>query len=198
MKVGVIAFQGAVSEHMQMIDSLLGKGSGVAVRSAEELERVSAVIIPGGESTTIGKLMRSSGVFRKLKELGDSSFPIWGTCAGMIMLAREGDAQVERTGELLGLMDMRVKRNAFGRQRESFEEELEVAGIGRCHCVFIRAPAVERIYGRCRALAHFGRYIVAAEQGNLLATAFHPELSGDSRFHRYFISKVDKSIFLNR
>lgn len=198
MKVGVIAFQGAVSEHIQMIDSLLGRGSGVAVRSEEELEGVSAVIVPGGESTTIGKLMRNSGVFRELKELGGSGFPIWGTCAGMIMLAREGDSQVERTGELLGLMDMKVRRNAFGRQRESFEEELEVSGIGRYHCVFIRAPGVERVYGRCRALAHFGKYIVAAEQGNLLATAFHPELSGDARFHKYFISKVDKSIFLNR
>ena len=190
MKVGVIAFQGAVSEHIHMIDSLLDAGSGVAVRSADELEGVSAVIIPGGESTTIGKLMRSSGVFKKLKELGESGFPIWGTCAGMIMLAREGDVQVERTGELLGLMDMRVRRNAFGRQRESFEEELEVAGVGRCHCVFIRAPAVERVYGKCRALARFGKYIVAAEQENLLATAFHPELSGDARFHEYFIRKV--------
>jgi 5'-phosphate synthase pdxT subunit len=198
MKVGVIAFQGAVSEHIHMIDAVLGEGRGVAVRSAEELERVSAVIIPGGESTTIGRLMRNSGVFRKLRELGETGFPIWGTCAGMIMLAKEGDEQVKRTGELLSLMDMRVRRNAFGRQRESFEKELEVEGIGRYRCIFIRAPAVERVYGKCRALAHFGGYIVAAEQGNLLATAFHPELSGDARFHKYFISKVDKSIFLNR
>ncbi len=190
MKVGVIAFQGAVSEHMHMIDAVLGKGDSVAVRSAEELERVSAVIIPGGESTTIGRLMRNSGVFRKLKELGESGFPIWGTCAGMIMLAKEGDEQVRRTGELLGLMDMKVRRNAFGRQRESFEEELDIAGIRKYHCIFIRAPAVEKVYGKCRALAHFGKYIVAAEQGNLLATAFHPELSGDARFHEYFIKKV--------
>lgn len=190
MKVGVIAFQGAVSEHMRMIDSVLGEGSSIPVRSAEELEKVSAVIIPGGESTTIGRLMRNSGVFRKLKELGESGFPIWGTCAGMIMLAKEGDEQVKRTGELLGLMDMKVKRNAFGRQRESFEEELEVGGIGRYRCIFIRAPAVERVYGKCRALARFGGYVVAAEQGNLLATAFHPELTGNGRFHRYFIEKV--------
>lgn len=189
MKVGVIAFQGAVSEHLEIIDKLLGKGSAVAVRSEKELERVSAVIIPGGESTTIGKLMRNSGVFRKLRELGESGFPIWGTCAGMIMLAKEGDEQVKRTGELLGLMDMRVRRNAFGRQRESFEEELEIAGIGKYRCIFIRAPAVERVYGKCKALSHFGRYIVAAEQDNLLATAFHPELSGNSKFHEYFIEK---------
>lgn len=190
MKVGVIAFQGAVSEHVHIIDSLLGEGSSVAVRSEKELEKVSAVIIPGGESTTIGKLMRNSGVFRKLKQLGESGFPIWGTCAGMIMLAKEGDEQVKRTGELLGLMDMKVRRNAFGRQRESFEEELDIAGIGRYHCIFIRAPAVEKVYGRCKALARFGKYIVAAEQGNLLATAFHPELSGNFKFHEYFISKV--------
>lgn len=191
MKVGVVAFQGAVSEHMHIIDSILGEGSSVAVRGEKELEKVSAVIIPGGESTTIGKLMRNSGVFKKLRELGESGFPIWGTCAGMIMLAKEGDEQVKRTGELLGIMDMRVKRNAFGRQRESFEEELDIAGIGRYRCIFIRAPAVERVYGRCKALARFGRYIVAAEQENLLATAFHPELSGDVKFHRYFISKVE-------
>ena len=190
MKVGVIAFQGAVSEHMNLVNSILGKGSSVAVRSEKELEKVSAVIIPGGESTTIGKLMRNSGVFRKLRELGESGFPIWGTCAGMIMLAKEGDEQVKRTGELLGLMDMRVKRNAFGRQRESFEEELDIAGIGRYHCIFIRAPAVEKVYGKCRALAKFGKWIVAAEQENLLATAFHPELSGSERFHEYFIRKV--------
>jgi 5'-phosphate synthase pdxT subunit len=191
MKVGVIAFQGAVSEHMNIVNSILGKGSSVAVRSEKELERVSAVIIPGGESTTIGKLMRNSGVFRKLKELGESGFPIWGTCAGMIMLAKEGDEQVKMTGELLGLMDMRVRRNAFGRQKESFEEELEIAGIGRYHCIFIRAPAVEKVYGKCRALAKFGKWIVAAEQGNLLATAFHPELSGNVRFHEYFIRKAE-------
>ena len=190
MKIGVIAFQGAVSEHMHMIDAVLGEGSSVAVRSEKELEEVSGVIIPGGESTTIGRLMRNSGVFRKLKELGEGGFPIWGTCAGMIMLAKEGDEQVNRTGELLGLMDMRVKRNAFGRQRESFEEELKIEGIGRYHCVFIRAPAAEKVYGRCRAIARLGKHIVAAEQGNMLATAFHPELSGDVRFHEYFISKA--------
>ncbi len=190
MKVGVIAFQGAVSEHMHMIDAVLGEGSGVAVRSEKELEKVSAVIIPGGESTTIGRLMRNSGVFRKLKELGESGFPVWGTCAGMIMLAKEGDEQVKRTGELLSLMDMRVKRNAFGRQRESFEEELEIAGIGKYHCIFIRSPAVEKIYGKCKALARFGGYIVAAEQENLLATAFHPELSGSVKFHEYFINQA--------
>jgi 5'-phosphate synthase pdxT subunit len=190
MKVGVIAFQGAVSEHIRMVDSMLGEGSGVAVRSEKELENVSAVIIPGGESTTIGRLMRNSEVFRKLKELGESGFPIWGTCAGMIMLAKEGNEQVKRTGELLALMDMKVRRNAFGRQRESFEEELEVKGIGKFHCIFIRAPAVERVYGRCKALAHSGRFVVAAEQGNLLATAFHPELTGDARIHEYFIEKV--------
>lgn len=190
MKVGVVAFQGAVSEHMQMIDAVLGEGCSLAVRSEEQLEEVSGVIIPGGESTTIGKLMRNSGVFKKLKWLGEHDFPIWGTCAGMIMLAKEGDEQARRTGELLGLMNMKVRRNAFGRQRESFEEELNVERIGRYHCVFIRAPAAEKVYGRCRAIARFGGYIVAAEEGNLLATAFHPELSGDARFHEYFISKM--------
>jgi len=190
MKVGVIAFQGAVSEHMQMVDSVLGRGSSIPVRRAEELGRVSAVIIPGGESTTIGGLMRSSGVFKKVRELGGQGMPILGTCAGMIMLAKEGDEQVRRTGELLGLMDMKVRRNAFGRQRESFEEELLVGKVGSYPCVFIRAPAVERVYGRCRAIARFEGRIIAAEQGGLLAAAFHPELTTDSRFHRYFLEKA--------
>ncbi|MCX6775433.1 MAG: pyridoxal 5'-phosphate synthase glutaminase subunit PdxT [Candidatus Micrarchaeota archaeon] len=190
MRVGVIAFQGTVSEHMRMADAVLGSGSALAVRRAEELDDVSAAIIPGGESTTIGRLMRNSGVFEKLKQLGDGGFPIWGTCAGMIMLAKEGDGQMRRTGELLGLMNMKVKRNAFGRQRESFEEELELEGIGEFHCVFIRAPAVEKVYGKCRAIAHLGKYVVAAEQENLLATAFHPELTNDLKFHRYFLEKA--------
>jgi 5'-phosphate synthase pdxT subunit len=190
MKVGVVAFQGAVTEHMQMVDAVLGEGSAVAVRKAEDLERVSAVIIPGGESTTIGRLMRSSGVFNKIKKLGEEDFPIMGTCAGMIMLAKEGDAQVKRTGELLELMQMKVRRNAFGRQRESFERELEVKGIGRYPCVFIRAPVVERVYGKCKAIARFEGRIVAVEEGNMLATAFHPELTGDARIHEYFIGKV--------
>ena len=191
MKVGVVAFQDAVSEHMQMVDSILGKGSAIPVRWVDELSKVSAVIIPGGESTTIGKLMRNSGVFNKIKALGEQGTPIMGTCAGMIMLAREGDEQARRTGELLGLMDMKVRRNAFGRQKESFEEELKVEGIGKYHCVFIRAPAVEKVYGKCKAIARSGGYIVAAEQGNLLATAFHPELTEDLRVHRYFLEKVN-------
>jgi 5'-phosphate synthase pdxT subunit len=192
MKVGVVAFQGAVSEHMQMIDAVLGRGSSLAVRKADALDGVSAVIIPGGESTTIGRLMRSSGVFKKLRALGEQGMPILGTCAGLIMLAKEGDEQVERTGELLGLMYMRVRRNAFGRQRESFEEKLKIEGIGRYPCVFIRAPVVERVDGKCKAIARFGKHIVAAEQGNLLATAFHPELTRDLRFHRYFLEKVNE------
>lgn len=189
MKVGVIAFQGAVSEHMEKIDAVLGRRSAVPVRKPGELKGLSAVIIPGGESTTIGRLMRSSGVFDAVRKLGESGMPVWGTCAGMILLAKEGDEQVGRTGELLGLMDMRVRRNAFGRQRESFEEELEVEGVGRFPCVFIRAPAAE-VYGKCRALAYFKGVVVAAEQDNFLATAFHPELTDDLRFHRYFISKI--------
>ena len=190
MRVGVIAFQGAVSEHLAMVDAVLGSGSAIAVRKAEQLDDVSAAIIPGGESTTIGRLMRNSGVFERLRQLGEEGFPIWGTCAGMIMLAKEGDEQVKKTGELLRLMDMKVRRNAFGRQRESFEEELEVKGIGKFHCVFIRAPAVERVHGRCKAIAHLGKYIVAAEQDNLLATSFHPELTKDLRLHRYFLEKA--------
>jgi len=190
MRVGVIGFQGAVSEHMGMVDAVLGRGSAIAVRNAEDLDGASAVIIPGGESTTIGGLMRNSGVFNRVKELGKKGLLIWGTCAGMILLAKKGDEQSRRTGELLGLMDMKVRRNAFGRQKESFEEKLQVRGIGRFPCVFIRAPAADEVYGKCKAIASFEGRIVAAEQDNFLATAFHPELSGDLRFHRYFLGKL--------
>ena len=189
MKIGVIGMQGAVSEHMQVIEKLGHRA--VWVKGNEGLEQVSAVIIPGGESTTIGKLMVKTGLFERVREMGLEGFPIYGTCAGLILLAKKGDPQVEKTGQkLLGLMDMGINRNAFGGQRESFEKTLDIGPIRSFPCVFIRAPAIRRVWGRCKALAEFEGVIVAAEQKNLFATAFHPELTGDVRVHEYFFSRA--------
>jgi pyridoxal 5'-phosphate synthase pdxT subunit len=189
MKVGVIGMQGAVSEHMHVIERL--KHTPVWVKKTGQLSEISSLIIPGGESTTISKLMVKACLFARVRELGLNDFPIYGTCAGLILLAKEGDRQVGDTGQrLLGLMDMEFNRNAFGGQRESFERELDVGGFGQFPCVFIRAPAIRRVWGRCKALARLNERIVAAEQDNLLVTAFHPELTQDDRIHEYFLSKV--------
>jgi len=190
MKVGIVGVQGAVSEHEGIVRSLGHEA--VRVNRPDHLQAVRAIIIPGGESTTISRLLETTGLFGRIRKLGEDGLPIYGTCAGLILLAKKGDGQVESTGQkLLGLMDMEITRNAFGRQRESFEEKLDVEGVARNFPgVFIRAPAITRTWGGCKALARHKGFAVAAEQGNLFATAFHPELSGDSRVHEYFLSKV--------
>jgi 5'-phosphate synthase pdxT subunit len=193
MKVGVLNIQGDVSEHYYMIENLIGKGNSILVKKESDLELVNALIIPGGESTTISNLMVQSGLFDKVKKLGEEGFPIFGTCAGLILLAKEGDEQVSRTKtKLLGLMDMKIKRNAFGRQRESFETNISIDGIkgNEFPCVFIRSPAITKVYGKCKVLGKFGDHIIAAQQDNLLATAFHPELTEDRRMHEYFFSLI--------
>lgn len=165
-------------------------GSVVPLRTAAEAKKIDAAILPGGESTTISKLLVQYGAMPVLRErVEKDDFPILGTCAGAILLAREGDNQVEKTKtELIGVMDMAVDRNAFGRQRESFETELAVKGFARpLHAVFIRAPAITRVWGEAKALARFDDKIVMAEQGRLLALAFHPELTEDTRVHERFI-----------
>jgi 5'-phosphate synthase pdxT subunit len=132
--------------------------------------------------------MIESDIFDRIKELGENGFPIFGTCAGMVLLAKEGGKQVQRTGQkLLGLMDMEVCRNAFGRQRESFESEIEIQGIGNYPGIFIRAPVVERVWGKCNVLSTFEGKIIAAQQDNLFATSFHSELTDDLRVHRLFL-----------
>ena len=193
MKVGVLSIQGDVSEHYFMVENIIGKGNAVLVKRESDLELVNALVIPGGESTTISNLMVQSGLFDKVKKLGGEGFPIFGTCAGLILLAKEGDEQVSRTKtKLLGLMDMRIERNAFGRQRESFEVNIKIEGIHSKEfpCVFIRSPAITKVYGKCKSLGKFGGYVIAAQQDNLLATAFHPELTENPKMHEYFISLI--------
>jgi len=194
MKIGVIGLQGAVSEHIEAIKRAMQKlgikGEVVWAGRPEQLEDLDGIIIPGGESTTIGKLMLTTGLFEKVRQKATNGIPILGTCAGLITLAKRGDEQVIRTKQpLLGLMDISVIRNAFGRQRESFEVDLEIPILGEepLRAVFIRAPAVEEVLGDVQVLAKFQGKIVAVKQGNLIAVAFHPELTPDTRLHEYFL-----------
>lgn len=197
MRVGVVGVQGDVSEHVDAVAWAMKEfghsGEASAVRRAEDLARVDALTIPGGESTTISKLLVKLGLFDEIvRRARENSMPILGTCAGCILLAKDGGVQAEKTEtRLLGLMDMAVDRNAFGRQRESFEVDLDVVGLDRpFRGVFIRAPAIARTWGDCEAIARYGDQIVLAQQGNLIGTAFHPELSGDLRIHGRFLDLV--------
>lgn len=200
MKIGVIGLQGAVSEHIEIINKAMREldleGKAFWLQEASQLSEVNGIIIPGGESTTIGRLMSTSGIFEKVKEMGRSGMPILGTCAGLILLAKKGDEEVEKTDQpLLNLMDMQITRNAFGRQRESFEVNLDIPAFGErpFRCVFIRAPAIEEFWGDVKILAEYEGEIVAAKQGNLIALAFHPELTNDTRAHEYFLKLCESS-----
>jgi 5'-phosphate synthase pdxT subunit len=188
MKIGVLALQGDFAEHQAMLESLGAEV--VQVRLAAQLEGLAGLIIPGGESTTIGKLAVAYGLMEPLRQFA-RTHAVWGTCAGAIFLS--GD--IERDQPLLEVMDITVERNAFGRQVDSFEMDLNVPALSHIegadrpyHAVFIRAPLIKQVSGQAQALACLpdGR-IVAALQGKLLATSFHPELTSDTRFHRYFM-----------
>ena len=186
MNVGVLALQGDFLEHKGMLRGLGAQP--VEVRLPGQLDGLDALIIPGGESTTIGKLAVTYGLLEPLREFARHK-PVWGTCAGMIMLARD----IRRAQPLLGLMNITVNRNAFGRQVDSFETDLDVPALGPqpFRALFIRAPLVTAVGEGVEVLARLdGHGVVAVRQGHWLATAFHPELSGDSRFHRYFLRDV--------
>lgn len=186
MRIGVLALQGAFIEHEQMLRRLGVEA--VEVRLPEHLDGLDGLIIPGGESTTIGKLATDFGLLEPLRRFA-AERPTWGTCAGLIFLARDAG----RDQPLLGLMDVTVARNAFGRQVDSFEADLDVPALGErpFPAVFIRAPLIEQVGPDVEVLARLedGR-VVAARQGRLLATAFHPELTGDDRLHRLFLGMV--------
>ncbi|MDH2392299.1 pyridoxal 5'-phosphate synthase glutaminase subunit PdxT [Streptomyces sp. HNM0663] len=187
--IGVLALQGDVREHLVA----LAAADAVArpVRRPEELAEVDALVIPGGESTTMSKLAALFGMAEPLRERIRSGMPVYGTCAGLIMLA---DKILDpRSGqETFGGIDMIVRRNAFGRQNESFEAAVEVAGVpgGPVEGVFIRAPWVESVGAAAEVLAEYDGHIVAVRQGNVLATSFHPELTGDHRLHALFAEMV--------
>jgi 5'-phosphate synthase pdxT subunit len=192
--VGVLALQGDVREHLRVLEGCGVKA--VPVRRLSELDAVDGLVVPGGESTTMSKLAIAFELLEPIAERIAGGMPVYGSCAGMIMLAREVlDGRPDQRG--FGGIDMVVRRNAFGRQVDSFEGDVEMAGIGGgpFHAVFIRAPWVEKVGPDVEILARVsggpadGR-IVAVRQGNLLATAFHPELTGDPRVHRHFVELV--------
>ncbi|MFE9279249.1 pyridoxal 5'-phosphate synthase glutaminase subunit PdxT [Paenibacillus glucanolyticus] len=186
MKVGVLALQGAVAEHIRSI-SLAG-AEGVPIKRREQLQDVDGLIIPGGESTTIGKLMRKYGFMDAITQFSTQGKPIFGTCAGLIVLAEriQGDEEAH-----LKLMDITVARNAFGRQRESFETDLDVKGIDeKVRAVFIRAPLILEVGAGVEVLSTYKDEIVTARQRHLLAASYHPELTDDYRLHQYFVEMV--------
>lgn len=189
-RIGVLALQGDFYEHMRMLEAVGAEA--IAVRLPEHLHGLDGLIIPGGESTTIGKLMMDYQLTEPLRQFIRQGTPVWGTCAGLILLSRETDSG--KLGQpLLATMDIRVRRNAFGAQRESFETDLAIPALGEqpFHTVFIRGPVVEHVGPGVEVLATLasGR-IVAVRQGTVLGTAFHPEVTDDPRFHEYFVRLV--------
>jgi pyridoxal 5'-phosphate synthase pdxT subunit len=183
MRIGVLALQGDFEEHCAVLKRLGVEA--LEVRLPQHLENLDGLIIPGGESTTIGKLAERYGLLEPLRLRGNS-LPMWGTCAGLVLMARD----VGMSQPLLGVMDIVVQRNAFGRQVDSFEEDLEISGIegGPFHGVFIRAPVIESVGPKVEVLCRLrDRRTVAVREGNLIAISFHPELTRDDRLHRYFL-----------
>jgi len=188
MRIGVLASQGAFAEHIAILHQL--EVEALPVRLPQELVGLDGLIIPGGESSSISKLMLDYNLMSEIRSLAKNDLPILGTCAGMILLAKRNS---DSYPEPLGVMDMVVRRNAFGRQRESFETELLIPVLGEkpFHGVFIRAPLIEQANNKVEILAKLADGTsVAARQGKLLASAFHPELTNDLRFHQYFIDIV--------
>ncbi len=191
MKVGVLALQGDVREHIRSLGDC--GVDAFAVRTAEEINSVDALVIPGGESTTISKLARAFGVFDVIAERINKGMPVYGSCAGMILIANQVLDAIEGQ-ESFGGLDVVVRRNAFGRQVDSFETDLSFKGITQpsVRAVFIRAPWVESVGEGVEVLAEVDGHPVAVRQNLLFATSFHPELTGDNRVHRYFIDVVCK------
>jgi len=188
MKIGVLASQGAFAEHIAILHQL--KVETLPVRLPQELVSLDGLVIPGGESTSISKLMLDYNLMNEIRNLAKNGLPIFGTCAGMILLAKEiSDSDLEP----LRLMGITVRRNAFGRQKDSFETELSISALGEKPFpgVFIRAPVIEQANSEVEILATLANSTgVAARQGKLLASAFHPELTNDLRFHQYFLDIV--------
>lgn len=193
MRIGVIAIQGNVEEHVNAMIKALRE----AKRNAEVIKikhkgivpTCDAIILPGGESTTLGRLMEREGISPEIKNAVHAGIPVMGTCAGLVLLAKQGDKQVEKTGQpLLSLMDIHVNRNAFGRQKESFEAQVSFKGLDTpFNAVFIRAPCITEAGKDVEILSTHNDFIVAARQKNMLALAFHPELTDDLRIHHYFL-----------
>jgi 5'-phosphate synthase pdxT subunit len=195
VKVGVIGLQGDVEEHIwaakKALDNLGVSGEVIWLKKPEELEGISAIIIPGGESTTISRLMVKNGLFESVKKLGEEGLPIMGTCAGLIMLSKEVIGATPEQ-KFLQLLDVKVNRNAYGRQVDSFEAPIKLAFSDEPFTgVFIRAPRImELLSERVKPIAWLGDRIVGVEQGNIIGLEFHPELTDDTRVHEYFLRRA--------
>ena len=195
MKIGVLALQGAFIEHIEILRRL--KAEALPIYLPKELDGLDGLIIPGGESTTMLRLMESFGLIRPIREMARNGLPIWGTCAGMILLAKDVSNYEMET---LGLMDTKVRRNAFGSQIDSFEADLEIPLVGEepFHAIFIRAPIIEEVKPGVKILSRLpNSTIVAIRQNRLLACAFHPEFTDDLRFHSYFLDIVSQKLSHN-
>jgi len=189
MKIGVLALQGAVAEHIRSLEA--AGAEAFAVKRIEQLDELDGLVIPGGESTTIGKLMRKYGFIDAIVTFAKQGKPLFGTCAGLIVLADRIEGQEDAH---LRLMNMIVARNAFGRQRESFETNLAIKGIDEpVRAVFIRAPLIKEVGKDVEVLSEYNGEIVTARQGHLLASSFHPELTDDYRLHAYFVDMVKEA-----
>ena len=185
-RVGVLALQGDVREHLRILDELGVEA--IPVKNPDSLESVDALVIPGGESTTIGKLSVRFGLIEPLRKAVEAGLPTYGTCAGLIFL---GASLTEGDQPLLGVLDVVVRRNAFGRQIDSFEADLDVAGLDEpFHAVFIRAPWVEKVGAEVEILANVGEHPVMVRQSNIIASSFHPELTGDGRIHQLLLDMI--------
>lgn len=194
MRIGVIAIQGNVEEHVNAMVKALKQsnveGEVLKIKHKGTVPTCDAIILPGGESTTLGRLMDREGISEEIKEAARSGIPVMGTCAGLVLLAKEGGEQVHRTKQsLLGLMDIRVKRNAFGRQKESFEAFVDFSGKP-FNAVFIRAPYIEKCGKNVEIISRYNGFIVAARENNIIALAFHPELTDDMSIHHYFLEMI--------
>jgi len=201
LRIGVLGIQGAIEEHIastnQALKELGREGEAVVVKKSEEVKNIDGLIIPGGESTVIGYTSILTGLFSTIRERAMQNMPILGTCAGLVLLAKRAYDRVvgEVRQPLLALLDITVERNAFGRQRESFEARLKVEGIegGDYPAVFIRAPAVKEVGENVKVICKLNSIIVGVKQDSILGLSFHPELTSDLRIHKYFIKLVEEA-----
>ncbi|MFN3655286.1 MAG: pyridoxal 5'-phosphate synthase glutaminase subunit PdxT [Candidatus Nitrosotenuis sp.] len=198
VNIGVLGMQGDVAENIYATKAALAKsgvrGNVIQVKTPDEISKLDALIIPGGESTTIGQMSLVNGAIKSIKEKIQSGMPVFGICAGLILLSKNAkDRVVGKTDQpLLDLLDVRVERNSFGRQRDSFEAEISAQpiGISKSRGIFIRAPSIEGLGKDVQVISKFNEKIVAVKQGNILATSFHPELTSDVSWHKYFVSMI--------
>ena len=195
ISIGVFGAQGAISEHVIMMKETLKEnnisGDVFVLRNKEKLNKINALIIPGGESTTISKILYNSGLYDAIiKRIKSNNLPIMGTCAGCVILSSELADNFNNV-KLLSAIDMKVKRNAYGRQRESFEKDINIKGFSKSfNAVFIRAPAIEKIWGNCEILAKIDDNIVMVREDPFIALSFHPELTDDLSIHKYFLDMI--------